>query len=328
MSRHLFVVHGPLAFLVTACTITYLGLAPESCIIAEIRENKIQPRIKKAFSSTLVRVDDAMMGAFVTPSIGLRNKIVDNFVSTIESALQGRDFHLYTFDAVTPINQVLLSNHRLQSANILEEGVANLMGQEALEKLYFRPGWRQPLWSWRQRKRFFSSGFFNAEKFQAGFFLSCEAQVGPSPKLVLSPSVTKFISEEQHWECVIVLPAAWDPEIEIKKTELHAWLEANELESVALLPHPSSTQGAWSWDDIVRSATPGTALVDPPNLVEAELREENIGLVVGWDSSVLWYAYQWGQRFKTLMKADKISSLKKTNPIFAQVLLSQLDGET
>ena len=307
--HHLFIVHSPLAFLMMNLIARKLEIDPKLIGIALVRH--------QVGMDTLLRnlgiksfFADPLLTSYFSFAERSRKLAIRQFDREIRKLFGGKTFNLYTFDSVSGINQLASTHSHCASVFIFEEGVGNMRPiQEQIEDHVINAT-KQPLFVGRTEKRFFSTGLVSSRV--DGFF-SFSRLAFPDTKStnVFDRELIKSFAQEEAVELLVLIPNYRNLDDGALKQRLSELLggKAQSSMKVSLKFHPDNTKEEEKyWLDVFRDLRiEANVLCRSTYVVEANLLAGKIGEIVGWSSSALVYAKEFGVKSLDLDKSDSSS---------------------
>jgi hypothetical protein len=287
--KHIFVVHSPISLVVAISTISFLRLERRDIVFVFQRKVENLRSVMSLHGSRVAKVPSGIQ-AEKPARAPWALALVSRFDSVVCSLVGKSPYNLYTFDAVTPSNQLLMTNSFAGESFLMEEGLASMQSSRFLAERDFTPAAGQSLFTPTQSHRFFDSGFMNS-RFRHAYKISDIAFPDFPSTNVFNPDVLASLAETSCWDAVIALPGYSLGDFSAKSNDLNRWIGVAKPASIALKGHPAMPEKEINlWTRSVSDAHPSLKIKQPPKMLEPSMHRGSIGLLAGWDSSALHYA--------------------------------------
>lgn len=296
---HIFVIHSPLALVMMELVVKHLGVRNEDVLAILVRNQRGSKTLLKNKGIRCFSADRRLVkSGYVPPRTGLQ--LIRQFDNSIKRTTRTRDFHLYTFDLISSLNQLLVTNPQCLSVSLMEEGIGHMRPNMVQAQDHFLKAENQPLYSSRNQHRFFSSGW-SGPKATKLYRFSKFAWPDMESIDVFDVDTLRSLSSPKKIGTLLLIPDGedWLRERRIKELDKFMRLQLGQDPVVTVKFHPGSTSAERDyWRTQLRRRLDFFETIERDTFsVEAALASQNVSLLVAWGSSALVYAQMFGVKY-------------------------------
>jgi|AntAceMinimDraft_1070359.scaffolds.fasta_scaffold22269_3 hypothetical protein len=290
----LFVAHGPLAVEGMVLVSRSLDLDPRRTAVITVR---IGHQYSKWLRSHGLRAAPAPAGLLLheTFTKAERKRKILQLDTVVKKLVGARQFELVTFDSVSSLNQLLITHPQCLRYSILEEGVGHHRPASELWSDHLISKESQPLYLESYSNRFFDTGWLGRGTHEL-YRISERAFRDVGSVSVLDFDILTSLAGKKSLGSLLLLPSPASKAEGFSPEGLFRYFGASQPRAVSVKFHPDVT-GAEKrfWNGVLDdSSGKSFSLLPEPFFPEAEIAAGNCDEVVGWPSSSLAYAHEWG----------------------------------
>lgn len=276
--------------------VKHLGVSRRDVLAVLVRNQRGSKTLLKNKGIPSFYADRRLLkSGYVAPQTGLQ--LIRQFDNSIERATRGRDYHLYTFDLVSSLNQLATTHPSCLSVSLMEEGVGNMRPCVVQAQDHFLEAENQPLYSNLNQHRFFSAGWIGS---RATTLYSFSKLAWPDMESinVFDIDTLRSLSSPKKIDILLLISDGEDFTSERRLRELDTFMKLQLGQNPALTVkfHPANTRTERDyWRAHIRRRFSAVEIIKRDTFsVEAALASENVSLLAAWGSSALVYAQIFG----------------------------------
>ena len=293
---HVFVIHSPLALAMMELVVKHHRLHRGDVIAILVRRQRGSKALLKNKGIQSFYADGRLLeSGYVPPRTGLQ--LIRKFDNSIKRSTRERGYHFYTFDLVSSLNQLAITHPGCVSVSLMEEGIGHMRPFLVQARNHFLEAEAQPLYSKRNQKRFFSTGWISP---RATKLYSFSKLAWPDMESinVFDIDTLRSLSSHKKIDALLLIPAYRDlsNDTRLKELDTLVSLRSEQNRTWTVKFHPGNTRSERNyWRSHLRKRFDAFEVIDRDTFsVEAALASRNVSLLVAWGSSALVYAQMLG----------------------------------